>query len=40
MDAGDTFEAQVGDVESWSKEVARVRVSHVIHLGLGGDIDG
>lgn len=39
-DAGDTFEALVDDVESWSEEITRVRVNKVVHRGLGGDIDG
>ena len=39
-DAGDTFEALVDDIGAWSNEVTRVRVNHVVHRGLGGDING
>ncbi len=38
--AGDTFEALVDDVKSWSREVVQVRVNQIVHRGLRGDIDG
>ena len=38
--AGDTFEALVDDVKSWSRELVRVRVNQIVHRGLRGDIDG
>ena len=37
--AGDTFQALVNDIESWSREVTQVRVNQVVHRGLGEDID-
>ena len=38
--SGDTFEALVDDVKSWSREVVQVRVNQIVHRGLRGDIDG
>ena len=37
--AGDVFEALVGDVDQWAKRVAKVRVNLVVHPGLSASGD-
>lgn len=36
--AGDVFSTLVGDVETWSRSVVRVRVNNIVHIGLRQDI--
>ena len=39
-EAGSTFGALVGDVNSWVKEIVQVRNNNVVHRGLRGDVQG
>ena len=37
--AGDVFSSIVGDVDSWSRNVVRVRDNNIVHIGLRKNID-
>ncbi len=37
--AGDTFVALVGSVDSWANEIVRIRINNVVHRGLHETVD-
>ena len=39
-DVGGAATALVGDIADWADEVVKMRVVDVVHLGLGGNVDG